>query len=282
MLIAFSVTPLGTGSESVGDAVAEAVRVVRASGLPYRTDAMFTTIEGEWDEVMPVVRDAMLAAARGGRVSLVLKADERPGVTNGMESKVRSLEERLAAVDVPSVRAPVAGGANGSAELVSALARGPRTHRAGPVTWDEFAVAAHDLARRAERLFEKMGVVLLGTIRADGTPRISPLECPFVIDGQLLLGMMWQSRKARDLQRDPRCVVQNAVADAKGTDGEVRIYGRVREIEDPELREMYAGAVAERMGWEVPEPYHLFALEVERASYLRHDTNELERWSVEG
>jgi uncharacterized protein (TIGR00106 family) len=54
MIVAFSVTPLGVG-ESVGDHVAEAVRVVRESGLPNRTDAMFTSIEGEWDEVMDVV-----------------------------------------------------------------------------------------------------------------------------------------------------------------------------------------------------------------------------------
>ena len=95
MLVAFSVTPIGTGSESVSDAVAEAVRVVRASGLPNRTDAMFTTLEGEWDEVMAVVREAMLAAGRGGRVSLVLKADDRPGVSGALDSKVRSVEERL-------------------------------------------------------------------------------------------------------------------------------------------------------------------------------------------
>jgi uncharacterized protein YqgV (UPF0045/DUF77 family) len=64
MLVAFSVTPIGAG-ESVGDAVAEAVRVVRASGLPNRTDAMFTTIEGEWDEVMAVVKRAVDVVAEG-------------------------------------------------------------------------------------------------------------------------------------------------------------------------------------------------------------------------
>src|SRR5207244_3450972 len=96
MLVAFSVTPIGSASASVGDAVADAVRVVRASGLPNRNDAMFTTIEGEWDEVMDVVRRAMLAAGRGyDRVSLVLKADERAGVENAMQSKVESVERRL-------------------------------------------------------------------------------------------------------------------------------------------------------------------------------------------
>jgi uncharacterized protein (TIGR00106 family) len=98
MLVAFSVTPLGTGSASVSEQVAEAVRVVRASGLPNRTDAMFTTIEGEWDEVMAVVREAMLAAGRGSeRVSLVLKADDRMGVSGALDSKVASVERKLSA-----------------------------------------------------------------------------------------------------------------------------------------------------------------------------------------
>src|SRR6266567_4707918 len=96
MLVAFSVTPIGTSSASVGDVVAEAVRVVRDSGLPNQTDAMFTTIEGEWDEVMTVVKAAVLAVAEHtGRASVVIKADYRPGVTGAMEAKVRSIEERL-------------------------------------------------------------------------------------------------------------------------------------------------------------------------------------------
>ena len=95
MLVAFSVTPLGTG-EAVGDLVAEAVRVVRASGLPNRTDAMFTTIEGSWDETMAVVKQAVDAvAARAPRVSLVVKADMRPGVTDGPTSKVETVERYL-------------------------------------------------------------------------------------------------------------------------------------------------------------------------------------------
>lgn len=95
MIIAFSITPLGIGEE-VGRAVAEAVRVVRASGLPNETDAMFTIIEGEWAEVMGVVKralDAVLEVAP--RASMVLKADIRPGVTDAMNSKVEALEEYL-------------------------------------------------------------------------------------------------------------------------------------------------------------------------------------------
>ena len=96
MIVAFSVTPLGVG-EDVGEYVADAVRVVRESGLPNHTDAMFTSIEGEWDEVMDVVKRAVAAVeARAPRVSLVLKADIRPGVTDGLTSKVETVERHLA------------------------------------------------------------------------------------------------------------------------------------------------------------------------------------------
>jgi uncharacterized protein (TIGR00106 family) len=95
MLVAFSVTPLGVG-EDVAAYVADAVRVVRESGLPNRTDAMFTTVEGDWDEVMDVVKQAVDAvAAKAPRVSLSLKADVRPGVTGAMDAKVEALERHL-------------------------------------------------------------------------------------------------------------------------------------------------------------------------------------------
>lgn len=95
MLVAFSITPLGVG-EAVGEHVAEAVRIVRESGLPNRTDAMFTTVEGEWDEVMAVVKRAVDAvAARAPRVSVVLKADIRPGVSDALTSKVEAVERYL-------------------------------------------------------------------------------------------------------------------------------------------------------------------------------------------
>jgi uncharacterized protein (TIGR00106 family) len=95
MLVAFSVTPLGVG-DAVGEYVAEAVRVVRDSGLPNHTDAMFTTIEGDWDEVMAVVKQAVDAvAAKAPRVSVVLKADIRPGATGALTAKMQSLERHL-------------------------------------------------------------------------------------------------------------------------------------------------------------------------------------------
>ena len=98
MLVAFSVAPSGggDGSDSVHDAVAAAVRVVRESGLPNHTDSMFTTIEGEWDEVFAVIKRATDEVGRfGTRVSLVLKADIRPGHTGELDGKVARVEAIL-------------------------------------------------------------------------------------------------------------------------------------------------------------------------------------------
>jgi uncharacterized protein (TIGR00106 family) len=97
MLVAFSVSPSGGDPEGgVSEAVARAVKVVRDSGLPNSTNAMFTNVEGEWDEVMDVVKRAVEAAGEGSaRVSLVLKADIRPGYTGQLEAKVERVEQHL-------------------------------------------------------------------------------------------------------------------------------------------------------------------------------------------
>jgi uncharacterized protein (TIGR00106 family) len=101
VLVAISISPSG-GDETggVSDAVADAVRVIRDSGLPHETNAMFTNIEGEWDEVMAVVKRAVDAvAAVAPRVGLVLKADIRPGFEGQMTAKVERVEQVLAEGD---------------------------------------------------------------------------------------------------------------------------------------------------------------------------------------
>lgn len=102
MIVAFSVSPSGLDHPdgSVHDAVAAAVRVVRDSGLPFRTSSMFTEIEGEWDEVMEVVKQATEAVGEyGTRVSLVLKADIRPGRTGELTGKIDRLQRAIAEQD---------------------------------------------------------------------------------------------------------------------------------------------------------------------------------------
>jgi uncharacterized protein (TIGR00106 family) len=97
MIAAFSISPMSSDPDgSVSEAVAEAVRVVRASGLPCETNAMFTNLEGEWDEVMAVVKQAVDAvAAVSPRVGLVLKADIRPGYEGQLTAKVERVEQAL-------------------------------------------------------------------------------------------------------------------------------------------------------------------------------------------
>lgn len=96
-LIAVAIAPCGTGEE-LSKEVAEVIRVIRASGLPNRTNSMFTEIEGEWDEVMAVVKKAtFVLAEKGIRTEVVLKADIRPGYTNMMESKTEKVENILGA-----------------------------------------------------------------------------------------------------------------------------------------------------------------------------------------
>jgi uncharacterized protein (TIGR00106 family) len=96
MLAAFSITPLGAG-ESVGKAVAEAVRLVRESGLPNETNAMFTNVEGAWDDVMGLIERCIARVGQDApRVSVVIKLDVRPGHEGALAAKVASVERHLA------------------------------------------------------------------------------------------------------------------------------------------------------------------------------------------
>jgi uncharacterized protein (TIGR00106 family) len=95
MLAAFSITPLGLDA-SVSEPVAEAVRIVRESGLPNETNAMFTNVEGEWDEVMAVLKACVMRVADDApRVSVIVKIDYRPGVSDALHGKVDAIEARL-------------------------------------------------------------------------------------------------------------------------------------------------------------------------------------------
>lgn len=94
-LVAVAISPVGTGEE-LSDDVAEVIRVIRESGLPSRTNSMSTEIEGDWDEVMDVVKRATFALAEKGiRTEVVLKADIRPGFTDTMHAKVDKVESIL-------------------------------------------------------------------------------------------------------------------------------------------------------------------------------------------
>jgi len=106
MLAAISITPLGVG-EDVARPVAKAIRVLRASGLPCETNAMFTNIEGSWAEVMAALEAAVRAVAEEApRVSVVVKLDYRPGTTGALVSKVAAVEALLSGAGEPSDPSP--------------------------------------------------------------------------------------------------------------------------------------------------------------------------------
>jgi hypothetical protein len=137
------------------------------------------------------------------------------------------------------------------------------------LSWAQFAHEEPRIATYALERFEATGLCLVATLRANGFPRVSPVE-PLIHAGELYLGMMWRSRKAIDLQRDPRCAVNSTVADREGTEGEVKLYGEAREVTEPTEREAYCEALHAAIGWR-PESdeFHLFALRIAEAAYLR-------------
>src|SRR3989337_477253 len=100
------------------------------------------------------------------------------------------------------------------------------------MNWAEFAEAAPELARWGEERMKATGLVLVGTVRKDGLPRISPVE-PLIVDGQLYLGVMWRSRKALDLLRDPRCLVPTTVCNRNDPAEDLKLRGRAVHVPDP-------------------------------------------------
>jgi hypothetical protein len=135
-------------------------------------------------------------------------------------------------------------------------------------TWDEFRAGDPAFAARCEERVDGVGLVLVGTLRHNGWPRISPVE-PLITGGSLYLGMMWQSKKALDLLADPRCVVHSTVTDKSGTEGDVKIYGRAVDVVDPDERERYGVALHDRIGWRPDGDFHLFAVDISEVGFFR-------------
>ena len=138
--------------------------------------------------------------------------------------------------------------------------------------WSDIEHTQPRLARLAQQRLIEPGVVLVATIRHDGTPRLSPVE-PYVLDGDLWLSMMWQSTKARDLLRDPRILVHSVITSRDGAEGEFKIRGTARAENDPAVQRRYADAVAASLGWN-PQPgrFHLFAVDIGQATFISYDT----------
>ena len=140
------------------------------------------------------------------------------------------------------------------------------------MNWSEFAEAAPELARWGEERFKSTGLALVGTVRKDGLPRISPVE-PLIVDGQLYLGVMWRSRKALDLLRDPRCLVQTVVCNRNDPAEDLKLRGHAVDVQDPETIERYCQALKEAIDWRPQGQFHLFSLEIESAAFIKYLEN---------
>ena len=136
--------------------------------------------------------------------------------------------------------------------------------------WRDFHEAMPELAQLVEDEFKRTGVVLVGTLRRDGSPRISPVE-PVFAHSQILLGMMWRSQKALDLLRDPRCVLHSAITNPEGGETEVKLRGRAQDPQDADLREQYHHVFRERWKLRPPASVHVFSLEIESVSVIAYD-----------
>lgn len=134
--------------------------------------------------------------------------------------------------------------------------------------WAQFTEACPELAEITRQRFVRDQLVLVGTLRTDGWPRISPCEVD-IAAGHLFLGMMWRSKKALDLQRDGRLVVHSVQCNREAAEGDIKLYGRAADIQNPSLRAAFRDAIRARINWAPDEPAcHLFSVDVERAAYI--------------
>ena len=144
--------------------------------------------------------------------------------------------------------------------------------------WRDLEAAAPEIARLGRERFDRARVALLGTLRKDGSPRISPVE-PYLTQGHLLFGVISWSSKRRDLLRDPRCVLHSAISDPDSGEGELKLYGHATEA-DEQIRN---GC---REGWWAAKPADaasVFSLNIDQATFISWDTEHGEmtvrRWA---
>ncbi len=142
--------------------------------------------------------------------------------------------------------------------------------------WSEFEQSAPEIARLAKARFATTDLVLLGTLRRDGWPRITPVEYTFY-DGDLVLGMMWQSKKALDLLRDSRCVVHNTTSNKSGQEGDVKLYGRAVPLAAGR-EEGYWQHIFALLNWRPAGPAHAFTFGIQSAAYVAFSETGTMRW----
>ena len=148
--------------------------------------------------------------------------------------------------------------------------------------WADFESVAPELAAQGRELIDRQGFVLLGTIRRDGTPRISPVEAR-VVQGHLMLVMIRGTHKAHDVLRDSRLVLNTPVFDPADPGCELKLRGRAVAVEDRGLLEATAQATKAASGWRPPADWHFFSIGVEDVALMEWDRGALAmtRWTAE-
>ncbi len=148
--------------------------------------------------------------------------------------------------------------------------------------WGEVRAVAPELADAVQRRFEAHGLALLATLRRDGSPRISGIELLFA-EGELWLGMMPGSRKAQDLDRDPRLALHSATVDKEVKEGDAKLFGTGLPVGDDATWERYLAALQAQAG-SVPEGrFPAFRVDVREVSLLRPAGDHLDiQWWREG
>lgn len=149
-------------------------------------------------------------------------------------------------------------------------------------SWSDVLTAAPQLASRVQARFDAHGLGLLGTLRRDGSPRISGIE-PLFANGELWFGMMPESRKAADLLRDPRFTLHNATVDKQVAEGDAKISGRALLVDDPETFARYHGTSTDSGDALPPGPFPLFRADVSEISMVQPAGDHLDiDWWREG
>jgi len=152
------------------------------------------------------------------------------------------------------------------------------------MSWAEFDAGTPEVAARVRELLERFRFVLIGTIRRDGTPRISPVEA-HIVEGELMLAMIAGSLKARDLLRDPRIVLNTPIVDASDPNTvEVKLRGQAVPASEESLRKTTADTIERVSGWRPPPHWHVFAIELDEAAYMAWSNGVLtmDRWTRAG
>ncbi|WP_208028090.1 pyridoxamine 5'-phosphate oxidase family protein [Rhabdothermincola sediminis] len=145
--------------------------------------------------------------------------------------------------------------------------------------WEDVCRSSPELAPAVQRRFEAHGLGLLATIRTDGFPRVSGVE-PLFTRGELWLGMMPESRKALDLQRNDRLSLHSATTDKELTEGDAKVTGRAVEVKDETTKQQFLRWFAEENGHAPDGPFHLFRVDVTELALIRPGGDHLviESW----